>query len=245
MALLAAVGGSVSLLLQIVVGLRLLWQGARTRALPELVLGFGLFAMGGIATPAVALARAPLERDAATSATLLFVYCAVMALGAGGFTLFTQRVFRPAARWAKALAAALPAGMLAAMAWIGLGRGFAAELAAPGPASLASNVCLFAALGWSGWESLGHAARMKRRAALGLAEPVVVNRVRLWGVAMLLSTLMCGAGIAFQLAGVPILNTEAGAAGLGLTGLVSGSALYLAFFPPPPYLRWVARRFAS
>jgi hypothetical protein len=244
MATLAAVGGSLSILLQLLVGLRLLWQGVRTRALPELALGFGLFAMGGIATPAVALARAPLGLGAEASAALLFVYCAVMALGAGGLTLFTQRVFRPSARWAKLLAAALPAGMLAALFGVGLGRGFAEELASPGMASLASNLCLFVALAWSGWESLGHAAQLKRRMALGLAEPVVVNRVRLWGVAMGFSTLMCGAGLAFQLASVPILNHEAGATALALSGLVSASALYLAFFPPPLYLRWVAKRFA-
>lgn len=245
MAWLAAIGGSASLLLQLVVGLRLLWLGTRTRALPELVLGFGLFAMGGIATPAVALARAPLGFSAETSGQLLFTYSLIMALGTGGFTLFTQRVFRPTGRWAKALAVVLPAGMFAALASVQLGRGWVAELATPSLAGPVGIACQLVALAWSSWESLRHAALLKRRIHVGLGDPVVVNRMRLWGVAMLLSTLMCGAGLGFQLAGVPILNTEAGATFLGLFGLGSGSALYLAFFPPPAYLRWVAARFAS
>jgi hypothetical protein len=134
--------------------------------------------------------------------------------------------------------------MFAGVVYIAFGPGFDRELAAPGAASLAGNVCLLAALAWAAAESLRHAALLKRRVALGLADPVVVNRVRLWGVAMLISTLMCAAGTATQWAGVPILNTEGGGAALAGLGLVSGSALYLAFFPPPAYRRFVARRFA-
>lgn len=239
MALLAALGGIAFLLLSIVGGARLLLLASRTRQLPELVLGFGLFAMGGIATPAGALARAPLEMGANTPALLLFVQSLIMALGTGGFTLFTQRVFRPTDRWAQALAIALPGAMLAAVVFIGVGPSYAGELANPGPATIVGQLGGLIALAWSGAESLRHARMMKRRIVLGLAEPAVENRLRLWGIAMLLATLMSSATVAAHLFGVSLLNTEAGAAGVGVGGVVAGGALYLAFFPPPFYLRWV------
>ena len=98
-------------------------------------------------------------------------------------------------------------------------------------------------LGWSALESLRYHRIMRRRMQLGLADPVVTESFRLWG-------LGAGAAFAGSLLGLaaraltghgaaefPILNLV-----LSLLGLVAAIAMWLAFLPTPAYLRFVEAR---
>ena len=113
MVIAAALGGACFLLVCIVGGSRLCRLSLRTRKFPELALGAGMLLMGGIATPLLALVKAPLGLPDETKVAILTTHLFMMALGMAGFARFTQSVFRPNVAWAKLLWVALPLGMLA------------------------------------------------------------------------------------------------------------------------------------
>ena len=245
MAFLAAFGGLSFLLICIVGGARLLLLARRTRKLPEFVLGMGLFLLGGIGTPLGAVARAPTDLSLDLRAGFLVAHCTIMVIGMGGFNAFTCQVFRPQEMWARSLAWAFPLVMLSGMAWTHFGSGFVAELATMGPGSLIQQLGVLATLSWAAWESLRYAAILKRRLALGLVDPVVFDRVRLWGVAMGLAVVLTSAAVGGHLMGISVIGTVAGAAFVGCVGFIAGSAIYLAFLPPQAYTSWVIARFGA
>lgn len=246
MAVLAAVGGVSFLLLCIVGGARLLLLARRTRELPEFVLGMGLFLMGGVATPMAGVARAPLGLSEVTSAVLLVGHSVIMAAGMAGFAQFTRWVFRPQEGWALLLSLALPVGMLVSIpAMLLLDSSILAHVNNAGPGYMLQQTCVFVTLGWAGFESLRYSAVLKRRLKLGLADPVVFDRVRLWGVAMALATLMSVVTVGGQFVGIDVLASMGGAAFIGCVGFVAGSAIYLALLPPRAYTRWIHARWSA
>ena len=77
--------------------------------------------------------------------------------------------------------------------------------------------------------------------ALGLADPVVINRFQLWAVADWTAVLLCGSVAGFLLAGRTVLLDPLALCAIALTGTVMSVAWYLTFFPPAAYLRYVGR----
>ncbi len=224
------------------VGGRILWLARRTRGAPEVLIGLGLITIvltlpllgaSGIGrVPAGELRLGPL---AAGIAVLAFAQTLIAA--------FTWRTFRPGAGWALGLfaviAAAQAATCLAAyQSVVGLpadadptvgARGWLAGMRVPGS---------FAYL-WTAIEGLREWSRARRRRALGLSDPMVVNRLALWtvvgGVAVLNNVVSTG----LQLAGLGPVHTVTGAVVVAIGGVASSVPLYLAFLPPPAYRRWV------
>ena len=83
--------------------------------------------------------------------------------------------------------------------------------------------------------------RMRRRAALGLGDPLVTNRFGLWALAS-------ATGVVCLLTSVPPLYLPAGSALLladlvvfGAAGVATASLYWLAFFPPARYRSWASR----
>jgi hypothetical protein len=240
---LAALGGASFLLVCIVGGARMLLLARRTRQLPEAVLGAGLVLMGGVATPLGALARSPLDLPWALKIACAASQCALLSAGMAGFALFTRRVFRPREIWARGIEAAIDAVMALGVAEMVARHGFDALLRGDGcPGYLAMQTGVLAALAWTSGEALHYAGQLRRRLAFGLADPVVTDRVRLWGLGMLCATLMSVVTVSTQAAGADILGSLAGAAFIGCLGLVAAGTIYLAFLPPRAYTRWVERR---
>jgi hypothetical protein len=225
---LAELGLGLFLVVSLVVGARLLVLARRTRRLPELLIGAG-FVVGG------ALGYAPenliLHTDWVTP-----VWRPAVTIGSGAairlsallMAVFTWRVFRPGEPWAAAFSAALALLLLAG--WI----------AYPGPWGLAADawqwrwslftsVVRSAAFGWSAVESLRAARAARRRAALGLADAVGAERLRLWGVAMtavaLMSSVPLGTRTVTVLAGHPLVS-----ACESLLGVVAAAAMARTFF---------------
>lgn len=94
-------------------------------------------------------------------------------------------------------------------------------------------------LAWTACEALRHAAALRRRLRLGLADPVVANRVQLWGGAMALSAGMAAFTTTGQVLGVDLMATTAGMAVISCLGVVAAGSIYLAFLPPRFYTAWV------
>lgn len=161
-----------------------------------------------------------------------------------GFALFVWRVFRPASRPAAVFAVGLIAANVAAG-----GAVVASGTPVPvGAVGLATILARCAVLLWMFFESSVHARRMRRRLRLGLADPVIANRFVLWSIwtgALALIPLFVLALRALGLLvaaapGAPIPATlGAVLAALGAGGAAAAVAVWLAFFPPPSYARWL------
>jgi hypothetical protein len=150
--------------------------------------------------------------------------------------LFTRVAFRPDRRWAGALVAGLALAMLAGFLGSGaLGDwgGFRNDNAW----IWLENAAQLGAYLWACAEATAYHAKLERRLRIGLADPVVVNRILLWAVyagAFALSQLVWMAVVAWfeDLTALdPVLVA------LGVGGQV---ALWLAFAPPRAYRRWLA-----
>lgn len=241
MAILAAVAGLFSVLVSWFVGVRLMLLARRTRRFPELLLGLTLFLAGGCWSPLVAIGRqAPGLADPMRAALVATgAVCAVA--GMSSLALFNWRVYRPRAAWAAALAGALVVLLVACFVVQGSGAGWVDYARTErGPWLLASWVGIVTYL-WAASEAWRQYRMQVRRRALGLADPVVTDRMRLWALCM--GAALAGATTLAicQLLGVPVAGTVVGMTLTGVIASVAGACLLLAFVPPAAYLARVRR----
>jgi len=226
------------------VAVRLLLLYRRTRGRPELALGCGLAATvlaipASTAGVALGLGGPLVERG-------LFVVGAMGSTAtAVAFFAFTQLVFYPGSRWARVLLAAVAAVALAG--GVGLAHAKLADWGlTPNPATVPWLLTLLGlvalGLGWTGLEALRYWWRLRRRLALGLADPVVVNRFLLWAVGTLVAVSSLGVIAACKLAGLVIVSHPIPRLATGTAGMALALTWYLTFLPPERYLAWVRGR---
>lgn len=242
---LAAIGGGAFVLASLWVGGRLFAAGVRRRELPELAIGAGLFLSAGLGYPLMMTAQMARELPDEARIGLLLAHMLCNWVGLGGLAVFTRRVFRPHASWATALMALLvlsEAGFALAQVF---GPGAMQFLeTARGPWEGNTFVGL-AILLWSGGESIWHQRMLARRVSLGLADPVVAQRVGLWGYAMWTAAAISLFSLVLQSVGIEVSGTAIGALVVGPLGLVCASLVWLAFMPPRAYLERVRARAAA
>ena len=233
-------------LVSLVAGGRLLRLARRTRGLPESVLGLSLAGITGIGFPILLLteARATIGPHLTLAADLVGSY--VISLGFIGFFVFTWRVFRPDARWAAALTLLGGAVILVATGGT-VWRAFGIESSAEKFQAVRDwEILLFtsAALGfgWSAVEALAYWARLRRRAALGLAETAVVNRVLLWGLTGPSAASALLGITALRLLDINYMSAPGALLLIASCGFLASAFLTLAFLPPAAYLRWLEGR---
>lgn len=185
------------------VSLRLIGLAVRTRQRPELLLGLGILGTAVLGY-GVLIAAAILRGGVATTASNDFER-ALHALGGilhdAGVTmviLFVLTVFRPHERWARVLTA-----VALLMLW---GGHFGWELTNRYRSTLPGNgfwwlryAVIWTYPLWTMVESYRYYALLRRRSALGLADPLVTNRFLLWGSASL------GTALATWTASLPYL----------------------------------------
>jgi hypothetical protein len=170
-------------------------------------------------------------------------------LGLALIYVFTWQVFRPAAAWGRAAVAIGIACMAASLV-----ASLHAVAGAPADASsqaVARNPVFLGMAGYSGcflWtaiEGLLQHRNARRRAALGLGDPVVANRFLLWGVFGLMATGINAASLAGNALGVDPSRSPLVLVPMGVLGFVASAAMYLAFLPPARYLAFVRGRAAA
>lgn len=237
-----ALGFGAFFVSSLAIGLRLLWLARRNRGLPELLIGLGILGIGpaGFALMVFAVLFGA-QRPGLATVSLATSQLAIT-LGAVAAYVFNWRVFRPdsgPARAAVLLAAALFgvtfAGRLAS-------GSFALPLRMDPWMSLSSAnviVCLL----WGSFESLRYYGPMRRRARLGLADPVLANRFLLWGLGIGAAgvgslvgniAMMATGQVMRELDGVTLSNS--------LFGLASAVLMWIAFLPPAAYRRFIEGR---
>ncbi len=238
----------VFVLASAVVAGRLLLLARRTRERPELLLGLGILGTAvlgyGLLIAAMILRGDPagMTTDPGIR-TLSALGNGLHDLGVSMIVLFVLTVFRAGDRWARGFA-----GLLLLALWGGhlgweLSNGYRSSAPGNGFWWLRYSVIWTYPL-WTMIESYRFYGLMRRRSALGLADPLVTNRFFLWGSASL------GTALATWIASIPywlIQRPDAAVAwspviqvATATVGVVTVTLYALTFFAPAWYRSWLA-----
>ena len=242
MGLLAALGGGAFVLACLVLGARLLVLAAKTRELPELCIGAGLFLMGGVGYPLMMVARfyTGLDDGAREAVAVAHLLCSLT--GNIAVCVFNWRVFRPESLVAKSLTIIVAGSLAGLFLAQGLGPGFLAFAQKSAGAWTHATYLTSFAYAWAGMESLRYFRMMSKRQLLGLADPIVTDRFRLWAIGTLAAVVISAVGIAFRALGLDFQGSGFGGITIGTLGLVTAVCFWLAFLPAASYRRRVAAR---
>ena len=231
----ALVGGTV--------GLKLLSRARRERQLADFSVALGLFCY---ATMAQAGRFLSLAIDPDISPMLEFSAVSYRVVGffltLAGLSVFNWRVFGPDSRWRRVVCAAVvTSGFCGSVAIL-----YSSWLKAHGAEVLSSlwqlpiSFAFLTAFVWTAAESLRYYGLMRRRQALGLADPAVTNRFFIWGAGAALSTVLTLVTVAMTFAGQS--NGTISRVATTSAGLVNAVVWWLSFMPPSAYLAWLSRR---
>jgi hypothetical protein len=230
-------------------GARLALLARRTRQLPEALLAahfllsctLGYILQGS----GHALAMEP-GASHALVATMLAIGHGASLLGVGSVLVFNYQVFRRGTSLGYALLAIGAAMLIGGYAGYGLSGGF--WDGRPAGAWFWLLYSGFTAVGiWTLTEPLLYYVALRKRMRLGLADPLVVNRLLLWGIGSLARVTMLAIGAFSMLRLVGDASDLAAIAAptflaSGVAGLAVAICYGLAFFPPRRYKQAVLRR---
>jgi hypothetical protein len=235
----AQLGLLVFLLASALAGGRLLWRGLRGGGLHELLLGVTYFFGGPLGYVPLVLVVSGATPDEWTRGLRALGHLN-LELSAAALYLFNWRAFRPASRGVAAAAITAAAGL--SLTWLGLV--FVDGLEGRAMSGSTAYWCDFwlraGAYAWAAAESLGHHARGRRRLSLGLADPVVVDRFRLWGIAMAAITGMFVNAFAVALVDSSATPPPSWYLVDAFFALVASVSMWITFFPPRRYLARIA-----
>lgn len=216
---------------------RLLHLAKRTRELPELMIGLAFLTGGMLGYPFNVAARVLTgisKPEAASFAHITGQFGT--ALAAFFLLLSWYRIFSSSDRRAFAFVVGWSSFVFATITAVILKTepGSVAYLATPlyWSALIAQGGC-YTILAWA---SLRHANMLKRRCAIGLADPVIANRIFVWGLSNAAISISYVYGItsgSFLRMGLPNIYHPSVVAGLGL---ISAVFVTLGFFPPRAYV---------
>ncbi|MCA9503468.1 MAG: hypothetical protein H6748_04295 [Spirochaetaceae bacterium] len=170
------------------VGARLTLRGLRTRELPQAMLGSALLLSGGLNLSLLLPILFFPELPAAISHRLGGISLVLGTIGYLEIYVFVWLVFRRESRWGLALltfcAVTLLAGLVGDLLTRQPGQLTIGDDAWFGPWLLLFNASRLVAYTWGGCESLAYYVKMRRRLALGLADPALVARFGYWSLCM-------------------------------------------------------------
>lgn len=223
----------------VTVGVRLLIVARRTKRLPEMLFGIA-FVGGGAGQAFAQVGQRVLWNEPGTWSTVMNAACyGLVVVGTLALWVVTRRVFHPGGSWAGWLC--ILGGTLTVVAF-GLrivDGDFMTGM--PGTRGHGLHVVARAVLmAWLSTEAFRHYRMLRRRVALGLADPMATNQVLLWAISAL-ATL--GAALiigfwAFVLRLHPLESSVATSMLVTVVAVVSVGT-WCAFFPPDALRRRV------
>lgn len=230
----------------LVVGVRLLLLSRRTGELPERLIGIGFLSGGCLGYTSLVAAGLVDRTQAAASAhgILFFTGWTGLLVAAACLLVFWEHLYfraRAAARAVVAIGIAILMGSL-----VGLFATYAqgADLESSSW-YLGGLLAQGGAYALNAWSSTGYYRLLRRRLPLGLAEPVVVNRVLLWAAASCAITAQYLYSVGHLLLTGQSSTAGPGTALIASLGLVAAGTMVLAFLPPRSYLRRIQRSRAA
>lgn len=238
---LSAVGVIVFWIATTSIGVRLLRLWLKTWLVPELTIGTSYVASGTLGWTFVLVGSSPALRFTPLGLALRTVGVFCMSLGSLALAVGTWRVFRPEMR-----ALAIPIAVLAATLSADFVRNallhrtpfVRADDAWYWPGALGRSLPIW----WSTYETFRYHALLRRRLRLGLIEPVIVNKLFLWGVSGACGTSMAILAVAGTVFDFDYRYAETNLMIYGVLGAIGAAAIWLAFFPPERYVKYVAAR---
>jgi hypothetical protein len=227
-------------LVNTVVCARLLERWRRVRRTPELLLGLALLSSASVGYPLVVLASAVPEIGAFAAPLGLLSF----QVGVSLYAHFNARVFRPGVAWASALSSACThvfASVFVVAAYLPWVLDSPEQVARRLlPFALANQCTLFGICTWTALEGGRYYAMMRRRAALAMADPLVVNRFLLWTLLGSLQAANMAVALLLMLAGEDVTRSPLSIACTSANGLASSVLTALIFMPPAWYSRRIA-----
>jgi hypothetical protein len=235
--------------------IRLLSAASRTRQTPE--LWAALYFLGaGIGLPLRLYGSSILETQPDFASTINLFGHLFFASGVIAMTIFTWRVFHPERKRARAFAIALITLIVSTTCYtLSTGMG-SAETSAE---MIATNSARLVPTYWAFFESFKYWGAMRKRAALGLGDPIVTNRFLLWAIWTAAVSALPTASLGLRV--LEMLVTASGTSvavsellepvllGLRILFLAVAPlaviALSLSFFPPARYLEGIRARAAD
>lgn len=230
----ARLGLLVTCLIATYVGVRTLLIWRRTRMVPELMIGLNVLGLsiGGVVLTIMG------------DATLTTQTFAPFTFGLGCLVLHTSalfvgnwKIFRPDARWAALLSCG-------AIVTTSLWAVWALEM----PETSWERTIYYVNIrlvgqAWSTYECVRYSRMLNRRAELGLADPMLAHRIWLWGMGAVAQVivLLCEVGAWYKTGGA-LVSSPTGLHITSVLGLSGITAVYLAFFPPAAYVRFIEGR---
>jgi hypothetical protein len=227
------------------VAIRMLRLAARTGELPELLIGCALLLGGAIGFPSTAMA--PLLGASQPDLGLRLGLSGTLGLHLSCFAnvLAWYVIFHAGSHRARLAAVACTVALFLSLVERSAGSMLLLQAAGGGSysrsyyASLVVQSAPYLLMAVSGFRYHG---RLTRRLAIGLADPVVTNRIWLWSATSAVVVFQ----YAFSFATLHLRrdpNLASGSSGvIALLGLVLSTLLALAFLPPRSYLARIARR---
>lgn len=235
--ILGAIGMVAFLISSATIGVRLLLLYRRTGQIPELALAIG-FLVGGVLgyAPETVFLSLDLVSPELEASGLLVTQLAIRT-AALSLLFFTYFVFRPGVVWARG-GVALLFGLLMLSWWMFPQTQTYAKTTADqlwyNVFTVARSVCI----GWGAVESFVYYSKLKRRAEIGLSDPILTHRFLMWGIGLSAMTLLMASTLLAAWVGVD--PTVSGWVLLeSTTGMLGAITLWLTFFPSQAYRRWV------
>lgn len=229
-----------------IVGARLLLLYRRLKQPPELFLGLA-YLLAGTLGWAVLLVGALTTSPGQHVSEKYQAFSVVMGdLGTFCFYLFVWYVFRRDSAVAKALLALAALALVVSLAADTFVRGVTYGPPPGTVSTIAGSIARAFVFPWMAWEALGSYSAFRRRARVGLGNPLVQNRLLLWGLSALATFGISGTATALYWTASDVADAvvkQNRATGLyGALGAVSALLLWLAFFPPERYQRFIEGR---
>jgi hypothetical protein len=246
MQLLAAIGGLSFVVASFLVGMRLVLLARRTHQFPEFAIGTSLTLMGGVGYPLTVFVRVASFLSDDLRISLFVLSLCLTWVGTVLLGCFNMRVFRPEEGWARVFVAALAILLVGSFVL----QSFSPGLGVGTFRNQGLGLRLFMAglgvpLAWGTYESLRYWRLLQKRVRLGLADPVVADRMRLWGIAEGSACVINVSTTVAALFGVDFAVASVGALVIAPLGIAAAISTWFAFIPPAAYLRRVISRAAA
>jgi hypothetical protein len=235
----AYTGEGIAGLVYLAVGLRMYGLSKQSRQFSDRLLSAS-FLLWALCYAIYDISYLLFYRGGLLPAPIAFASLLSLHLGTAAFAVFTRVVFRSRERWAGWLAAGTIVCLIVGFAgsiWVGDMGG---EAPLSNPWWWAVRVGGIAPSIWIGVEGLIQFSKARQRQRLGLCKPLVANRYLLWGVAGSLWTVLelidTAQYMAYERTGQ---WSDTLSVMLGCHEFIPGVLIWLAFFPPTAYRRWI------
>jgi hypothetical protein len=238
--LIGTIGVGVLFCVGVVLSLRLIVLGLRTGELPPLLVAVALLLLGPISVTLAVLAVRSATDEPELSHLLGSGAGAASPLGVSCAALVTAVVFRQGSRLGWLATCALIAAMCICVIGTAVSGGVDLRRTPTG-FRLGYQTLQLGTILWASLEALITWRILRRRIRLGLANPLVVNRIALWGLASGAAAIGMAIGYLATFFGLHYAGAIVEIP-IAVLGLVAAAALWLSFLPPSRYEAWVLRR---